>query len=408
VDAFGDEGEPSSSISGMGAAPVNTRAVLTNGLVVNNGESVKLQWTFPDEDEGMIKGFSIERSISTKGPYKSINSDLLQANERMYIDGFPNTTNYYQIVTFGAKGEVKRSHPILVQLQDSIPPDTPMGLIGFIDSTGVVTMKWQANTEQDLLGYRVYRSNFQSSEFSRVTASHLSSAIFYDTINIKTLTKDIYYKVSAIDNRFNESVISESYVIRKPDIVKPVLPVFKSLKSGNDGVNISWINSSSSDVVKHVLYRKKEGNNDWQYVEQFQLEIQDYKDMELVDSGKYSYTLVAVDKSGNESEPAKPLIVNVAGRELYNSDVFGKIYINKSKDNQAIFLKWKAGVGAKRILIFRGMADQQVTLYKSIEGSLTSFNDSSVLKEIVYKYRIQAEFSDGSRSLMSDEVSLEF
>jgi hypothetical protein len=64
-----------------------------------------------------------------------------------------------------------------------------------VDSTGRVVLHGEPNTEKDLYGYRVYRANFLSEEFSQVTVGPVPDTVFTDTINVRTLTRSVYYKV---------------------------------------------------------------------------------------------------------------------------------------------------------------------------------------------------------------------
>ena len=166
----------------------------------------------------------------------------LNPDVRTFTDTKPEMSNYYLIRAFDANNQTSSSFPTLAQLIDSFPPAKPVMPKATIDSIGNVTLSWTKNPEEDILGYRVFRSNFLNAEFGQQTKSAVSDTFFTEKINLKTLSKKIYYKIAAIDLNFNQSELSEALLLEKPDIMPPVPPLFQSAKSTIDGVKLQWIN----------------------------------------------------------------------------------------------------------------------------------------------------------------------
>ena len=92
-------------------------------------------------------------------------------------------------------------------------------LEGEIDSLGVVNLKWKQNVESDLKGYKVFRGYDPKEEFVQITKAIWLQNSYRDSINSKSLNKKVYYKVIAIDQRYNESSFSKIVEIKKIDII---------------------------------------------------------------------------------------------------------------------------------------------------------------------------------------------
>ena len=236
ISPFGITGPSSEVVKGEGVEALGASAAIRK-IVDSNGQA-ELVWEFPKEKESAIKGFEIERSSKPDNNFKAV-SGMLPPATRTFHDSKPEGTNYYRVKSLGKNGAKSISFPVLFQLEDSIPPLQPTGLVGFIDTTGLVTLRWNNNREPDLSGYRVFRSNFQNSEFSQITSDPVDSAVFKEKIPLQNLSRAIYYKVQAIDTRFNPSAYSSAIKIMKPDQVSPVAPVFKSWRAEKDKIENS-------------------------------------------------------------------------------------------------------------------------------------------------------------------------
>ena len=392
----------------MGRPALNYRPAIQAVNIIENS-STEILWDFAPEGNEFIDGFAVEHTRNPNTPYERITETLIPSTSRYYRDNAPLPINYYRIVAIGTTGGQSVSFPYMAQLEDSIPPAPPVDLHGSIDTTGVVTLQWSPNTEPDLAGYRVFRSNFRSAEFSQVTHNPVKRNMFIDTINIKTLTESIYYKVSAIDNRFNPSGFSEVLKLQRPDIVPPAPPVFKSVEADKKGVHLTWINSSSADVLRYLLYRRKSGDAKWKLIGIFEAadSVNAFNDTTLTAKDYYEYTMIAVDDSKLESEPANTVISKKIdfGVRANMKNVYGKPY----RDDKYILLRWNyKEPDVASYVIYRSWEEQQYILYRTLPGDTNELIDKNITMNTIYKYRLKATFTNGDESRLSEEVIVNY
>lgn len=88
---------------------------------------------------------------------------------------------------------------------DTMPPAVPTGL-SCVGHDHEVVLKWEANKENDLAKYRLYRSQTPLTGYESLVLTEFSKATDSGIDNYKPF----YYKVSAIDKAENESELSPS------------------------------------------------------------------------------------------------------------------------------------------------------------------------------------------------------
>ncbi len=90
---------------------------------------------------------------------------------------------------------------------DTTPPATPTGLVASAGD-GVVDLDWDDNTESDLSGYNVYRSETGEAPWTLLNTSLVGVSSYTD----QTVTNGVSYTyaVSAVDDSQNESGLSAS------------------------------------------------------------------------------------------------------------------------------------------------------------------------------------------------------
>jgi hypothetical protein len=102
------------------------------------------------------------------------------------------------------------SDPLILKPADTFPPSTPQSVVAAAIENPETTppslevdVSWSINTEQDLAGYRVYRSDIEGQKGSLVTQDLLLSPAYRDTS--VTSGHKYWYSVTAVDLSGNES-----------------------------------------------------------------------------------------------------------------------------------------------------------------------------------------------------------
>ena len=383
ISAFGEKGPWSEIITGKGAEEIKAVANINNHETDN--KSVTLHWLFPKDQETIITGFKVLRSNKHNTGFVDI-SGKIKANKRTFKDKNPLGTAYYKIKTYKDDKE-KLSYPYLVQLTDNTPPHKPKGLNGVVDSAGIVTLSWQTNKEKDLYGYRVFRSASGNDEFSQLTHSPIKNAVFKDSINKKDLNRSVFYKIIAVDLRQNESEFSDVFELVKPDIIPPSIPVITETKATNKGIFIKWINSSSSDAVKHEIYRKLSIDTAWQKIGELPIgkgnRESSFTDYECSSDYIATYKIIAVDKSDNSSDAS--VSIDIKGLKSNKGEKLKKITYKVIPEKGIVFIEWKAPEQTvKYYKIYKKINTGAYTNYETIDGTQENFTDYKLKLENTY------------------------
>lgn len=399
INAFGENGPPSDTVCGQGIPGFHYAASVTQHSISNEGH-VTLEWTFPSPGNSLLHSFQLFRvNQKTKAFEEVINH--IDKSQRSVTDTVARSSNYYVVRSRDRFGRSLNSFPYLVQLEDSIPPSTPIDLTGRVDTLGRVFLSWKANSEDDLEGYHLYRSNFHAEEFLQVPGPILQSNEYVDTIKLNNLTEQVHYKLQAVDKRFNRSEFSITLTLKKPDLIPPVSPVFTGIKSDSTGISISWKRSDSEDVIEHALYRKEEQEADWTLLKVIPAidSSSYYYDKAVTHRTSYAYTILAIDDAGLESPPAEPLTTRWISENPYPK--IENIFYTIDKSKKTIRISWEYNQqNVEKFLIYKAKNGQPLTLFKSIDAPSLELKDDFVLDNNI-EYRIVAAFKTGERTKLS-------
>lgn len=405
VSVFGTTGPYSPTVEGKGKKALTAAPTIRAANVVAE-DKVRLQWEYPAVVTSELKGFQVERAMKPKGPFSTI-SPLLKPEVLEYVDQQPASSNYYRIVALG-EDDRTYSFPHLAQLPDSIPPAPPTALKGSIDTTGVVRLEWNANKEKDLLGYRVFRSNFENDEYTQVTVSPVKETTFADTVSLKTLTRNVYYKVMAVDRRFNPSPFSSALSVARPDVLPPSAPAFRSIEYfPGKGVVVAWNRSGSSDIQQHVVYRRMANDATWSAAATFTDTTSVFVDNKVENKNVYAYAVIAQDISGLSSKPSSPITITVNDRG--NKPSIEKFSAKQDTGNKQIVLSWAYDASdVEKFWIYRNGTDGKLRLLDSVDPDVKQFRDKQVTVNTQYQYSIKAVFKDGAHSPFSKPVMITY
>lgn len=356
----------------------------------DQGGAVLITWdAFPNEADH--DGFYIGRSYLASGGFEKISAKL-KKEERAFLDFQPDLleNNYYAVISVDKSGNEAVSYVALGYIVDSLPPTPPTGLAGAIDSTGFVRISWARGPEADIIGYRVYWANDTLSEFSQLTGDVLSHTVFYDSVNVKTLSEFAYYKVVAVDHRYNHSEYSQILTLQKPDLVPPAAPVITKYNQEQLSVTFSWVNSVSDDVVSHRV-EKRIGDEDWKELKTFTDKEKQWSDKDLTAGKAYSFRIVAIDDANNMSY-SKSLEITAIDRGLRDDVDNLKIV---TKDGKS-YLEWTYGnVKDAVFVVYKQNAAK--TGFEPI-ARLSNNELSYQIHDIAASYGVRVMFSDGGES----------
>lgn len=408
ISSFGERGPWSDATSGKGLEAIKATPNITGHEII--GDKVLLKWEFPSGMESTVSGFKVLRSSNHQTGFVALKAKL-KPSDRSFTDKKPLGTNYYKLIAYRDSAAPKASFPYLVQLTDNTPPVKPKGLSGRVDSSGTVRLHWQANPDEDIYGYRVFRSASGNDEFSLRTSRPVADTFFVDTLNKKDLNASVFYKIVAIDLRQNQSEFSAVAELVKPDDTPPSIPVVTQTRATDEGVQLTWINSTSADVSKHVVYRWVQGDSSWAELAEIPYKKGSresaYTDRECSTAKTSRYKITAVDKSGNASEPS----LSIAVQGLRNTKRPGLQKINKETDYEKgkIYLSWQLPESPlKRIKIYRKTDEKGYSLFETLDGDKTVFEDYGMKVGNFYAYRLKLIYTDGSISGFSDEIKIEY
>ena len=159
----------------------------------------------------------INNATSTKQDLNSATGLLVMASD--------DTTGYYLHNTMNLGAASPPPPPA-----DTTAPATPKGLTATPSQSGIA-LDWNNNTESDLAGYNVYRSDAAGGTFTRLNSTPLASSQYDDTQ--APVSQYSYYRVTAIDTSGNESGPATDSAYRPaPDTTAPTV----TLDSGPGGI----------------------------------------------------------------------------------------------------------------------------------------------------------------------------
>ena len=380
-------------------------------------EGIVLNWDFDSIPPSDLEGFDIFIGPDSDNVSQKLTKKSLPANARTYrheAEIQTNSAHYFRVVARDTSGNRASSLSQYVHVIDSIPPVAPTSLAGHIDSMGVVTLTWAQNEEADLEGYRIYVANNLEDEFAQLTDTLLNINLFFDTVALNTLNRALYFKVAAEDLSRNTSEYSEILKLLKPDTIRPVSPVLHNTKGSGNGVELTWISSTSKDVEQQILYRKLQEDTlgNWEAIQEFSAKTELYFDESTRTEQYYIYTMEAVDSSGNRSDQAFPVI----GRRFFDGDEGEIVTLNatKNEDGKSVSIFWESEDSGDDFLenqqrvyfLYRSKNGGKYSKIKQLRSTQTNFTDEPGVGK--YSYGVRMVYEDGKMGVISKTEPIEF
>ncbi|MBK8225577.1 MAG: hypothetical protein IPK70_00200 [Flavobacteriales bacterium] len=395
ITPFGDVSADAPVVTAMGRDRTPPAAPEITAVKDERGKLV-VHWDQPAPVTD-LKGYAVEKSQQSNGMYYPLHNGLLPPSARQFTDTstFLLGENHYRIAAIDTAGNRMNSNPGYGFLIDSIAPAPPTGLSGSIDSSGVVTVRWRLGKEMDILGYRVFFANAPDHAFNNLSPQPVADTTFTDTLQLRTLTKRIHYKVVAVDRNFNHSGLSAMLTLTRPDVIAPAAPVMKRYTVSDSAVLIDFVPSHSKDVSRHELLRRIHPDTAWSLVSAIPApsEQRTWLDQDVSGPAYYAYSLVAVDSAGNRSAHARPMEVRVPrGSKRPGATEVSAVAV----DGRTVQVSWKhPPAPVRHYLLLRSKEGAPPVAIGSAPRDARTFTDIRLPGKGSYTYMVQAVFPDG-------------
>jgi len=393
VNTFGQEGPPSEILQGAGQTKLIYVPHITSAVPDANGV-LTVVWEFDERGDEQLQGFELQRSDQAQGPFVTVVNNIPPDRRNVTFSDL-RSTNYFKINAVPKTGAPTFSFPVLVQPADSIPPAAPAGLIGNVDTTGVVTLSWVPNKEKDLYGYRIFRGNTKTEELVPLTYNAVTTTNWVDTISVHNLNNEVFYAVTALDQRYNQSEKSAVLTLEKPDLVPPSSPLITAFDIGKNGISLKWVTGGEENITS-INVMRAEGKKPMEVIQSLLVSAESsYLDSAVYANQHYSYAIVAVTRSGLLSAPS-PIITVQAPAQVGRLGTITSFDARRDRKANNIVLSWKHNVSAVRGFdIYRNEIGKKPTLIKSLKGFETSMKDATATDGTPYEYLIRIVLDNG-------------
>jgi fibronectin type 3 domain-containing protein len=394
VTSFGEEGAVSDTVRGEGRKAVSCVPHIYSGDFMS-ADKAHIYWEFNCEETDAVDRFQIRRSDSPEGDYLLI-TDHIPVTQRELSFDLPGDMNYLKIYAVNKDSTCRESFPFLMRQVDSIPPAVPSGLKVVIDTLCVAYLSWDANSESDFRGYRILRSFTKEEEKSSITSDFITQNEYTDTLSLSLLNSNVYYSITALDIRYNESQPCEDAVAVKPNNATPDEPVLTAYEISGNKVTLSWITDETHPDIQYALIRR--GADDPENgvcVFSGNYMVNTYTD-ELKESGAYRYHVTATGTDGKRSVSPQMPEFTITVEEVLNVVSGFNSYVDRDKNYIELF--WRKHDKAQSYRIYKQEGEKPASLWKETEALQNRVVDEWVSPDTQYKYTIVYISKEGRTS----------
>ncbi|MDR1092069.1 MAG: hypothetical protein LBL79_13420 [Prevotella sp.] len=398
LTSFDETGPYSEEVSGKGEKTLTCIPHIYSGDFIDK-DYAKIYWEFECEDSSLINKFSLSAAEDIDGEYRPLyqpQTDNIPLDKRELEFPLTHARAYVKLKAETRDGRQTESFPFLLRQIDSIPPAVPAGLKAEIDTAGIARLSWDANLEPDFLAYRILRSFTEKGEKSSITPEFIEQNYYADTLSLDLGNPYVYYSLTAIDERYNESAPSLPVKVAKPNNKTPDEPVITGYQLSENKITVQWITDPKQPDVSYKLVRTSADNPVYsKTVFSGDFKANTYTD-EVPVSGRYRYSLIAYGAGGKKSFSPQALEIDIAANTP--PDEISGLTSYADADKGYIELSWKKHEKAKLYRIYKAAENEKTTLWKELTLTETRVTDETVSPGNSYTYTVLYVTDEGRSS----------
>ena len=359
---------------------------------------VRLTWEAIEE--GDLNGFNIYASQDPEGKFNKINNSLLTKETRVFdTPKLPVGGHYFIVSAVDLAGNETTSGMMFGEIRDVEPPAAPSGLESKAES-GKITLSWNPNSEEDLLGYIIQKSlsdsNNLDNKYVRLNDKVLKETSF-EIVLPKNVKNEFVYRILAVDTLFNISKPSINSLAQMPDVIPPKNPVISSISTHTELKKpvVNWIENVDVDLEGYKLLRKSKNDSIFVQVNFSMIpsDVTEYIDRSAEEGVNYEYVLKSIDFSGNESTGSNILKFSIAKEKSEATVELVKSTYNDKRKEIQLEWKWNGDENPKGFVVYM-MSDDGIL--KPYTG-LTQENNLKIKQTLESKttFEVRAYTLDG-------------
>ncbi|MBP9096656.1 MAG: hypothetical protein KBG21_08600 [Ignavibacteria bacterium] len=367
--------------TGINDAPALVNNTLT---LAQNNEKVLCNWA-AEQDKFISYNVYRDGKKLTEKPVYVFDTEKKQAY--LFADSLTSAGTFSYTYTgldaFGNESAPSASVSITVE-SIALPP---RAMNVRYDGNNQLTLYWRVQSQSNLKGFNIYRSDDAKGEFTKINSSLISPADTMYTDNSAEQNKKYFYYISSENNG---GMVNNSSVIAaiNNDYSKPAVP--ENLTAVSDSINVSltWNKSSSSNVIGYKLYRNTKGNES-EFLLLTPLPLKETSYTDTLSKGAlndFYYKVVAVNQKYMNSDYSQPVAVKLKDVVPPSIPIISDITL----ENNTVALTWvkQFETDLAGFKIFR--SEDSVSGYTEIgtvpkEQILFTDNNASVGKTHYYK-----------------------
>ncbi|HEX30621.1 TPA: fibronectin type III domain-containing protein [Candidatus Poribacteria bacterium] len=243
----------------------------------------------------LMSGKRVERSVAP-GNYVSLISigpyDLETRAPKTVIFAF---------VAGGSLDEL-RSNAEMARRMTFIPE-----MVKAVGEKGYVELSWEPPIDPRVSGYRIYRKSEGDKDFTMISSGTISAARFkdYEVQKGETYTYVIRPVTMEGELKYTSDEVSVKVV------PKPHPPSLLRAGLKQDGIELSWDPSESSNLLGYLILRNRTGDEPWTPIATVKADSTSFLDRNVFPGNDYFYAIAAVGEGGIRSNPTKPVEIYV-------------------------------------------------------------------------------------------------
>ena len=342
-------------------------------LTVSSGYS-HIDISIPLQEECDVKTYLVSRSTSESGPFNEVKElrssqrkEALSFRDKDVEVGRSYLYRYRVATTSGFVSPFSET----TEAGCAVAPPIPMGLAVTGDEVREIELTWEKSPDQDVDGYRIYRSERADGDFAPIGVVKSRTTTRYrdkgDPGNPLGDGTTYFYKITAYYPSGVESAMGESASTTTTG--RPSIPT--GLRAESDlirEVPLVWASNPEPEIKGYHVYRSESETGPYELIGEVRGRTkQTFVDTEgLADRTSYYYTVAAFNVADVEGDSTPPICATTRGAPLKPLDLAARDGMVK-----CVCLEWTPPEDpeVKGYVVYRSLSeDRGFTQIKKIRG----------------------------------------